>query len=59
MIEPNMNLLLWAILIMYGVKGILSLFAGILGANKETKYGVADVVCGILSLALVVCVIAL
>ena len=57
MIEPNFNLLLWVILIIFGLRGIAQLLLGCMQSKKDTKYGGGDIIAGIITLILFVIIL--
>lgn len=58
MIEPNLDLFLWIVFILYGIIGIGNIIAGAIGGQKSKNYGVGDVLLGLIMLIVcfVVCV---
>ncbi|MCK4259640.1 MAG: hypothetical protein KAX49_11720 [Halanaerobiales bacterium] len=46
--EPNFNLLLWVIFIIFGISSLVSVIAGILGAERPERYGITDILAGLL-----------
>ena len=48
MIEPNFDLLLWFVFILYGVSGSASIINGALGEKKTETYGGIDVLAGLI-----------
>lgn len=50
MIEPNFDLLLWAIFIVYGLSGLASIIEGALGTKKPETFGIVDVLAGLILL---------
>ncbi len=57
MIEPNFNLMLWILFIIYSLKSVSQIILGITRAKKDLKYGSADVVAGIIALILMLVVL--
>ena len=50
MIEPNFNLLLWIIFVVYGLAGLVSIIQGAIGTKKSDSYGISDVFTGLFML---------
>lgn len=46
MIDPNFDLLLWIIVIFYGVSGVMAIIAGALESEKSDVHGIVDVLVG-------------
>lgn len=55
--SPNFDLLLWLILIGWGIRGVLSIIAGAGKWEKTTKYDMGDVILGIIHLSLFIWVL--
>ena len=53
MLTPNFNIMLWFILIIWFVRGIISIFAGALHIKKSEAYDFVDVIAGIIDLIIV------
>ena len=53
MIQPNFNLMLWIILIVWVFEGIFKIIAGCLEWEKRKKYDVYDVVDGVIMILVV------
>lgn len=50
MIEPNFNLLLWIIFVVYGLAGLASIIQGAIRTKKSETNGIIDVFTGLFML---------
>lgn len=58
MIEPNFDLFLWILLMLYGFIGVANIVSGAMRYSKPKNYGTLDVLSGLLMLLIcfVVCI---
>jgi len=59
MIEPNWNLFLWFILILWGISGISHIVLGAMKKKKDTHWDTTDIFIGITILIFVLLIILL
>ena len=57
MIEPNFNLFLWTMLIMFGIKALAQMLLGAMQSDKDTKYGGGDIIAGVVTLIILAFVV--
>ena len=57
MVEPNFNLMLWIMLILWAINAIAGMLMGIVKEGEPKEYGIGDSVMGVLILVLVALII--
>jgi hypothetical protein len=57
MIAPNFSLFLWIMLLVLAFDAICKIILGIMGVQKSDRYGIADILDGILWLTIVIVVL--
>lgn len=57
MIQPDFNLFLWVLFILYGLGGIGQILAGATGYKKELVSGNTDIIAGLIKIAIIIIVL--